>query len=128
MNPKDETGVPLAPPDSAGDWFVLETRSQSWLLSPAMARAVDARLAEDVPPVWVVFVDLFGERVRVRSEKIDALSQCRAAGRDSWRRHHRALDAERTAADLRYEAEERAARGEPEQEADRPEWMDGGEE
>jgi len=58
-----------------GDFFVVSTEGDTWCVSTEMARHIDACLEADPMPRWVVFVDVTGARVRVRSDRIESLTQ-----------------------------------------------------
>jgi hypothetical protein len=58
-----------------GDFFVVSTEGDTWCVSTEMARHIDAYLEADPMPRWVVFVDVTGARVRVRSDRIESLTQ-----------------------------------------------------
>jgi hypothetical protein len=72
-----------------GEYFVVDSESGRWFVSAVMARHVERTLDETPTPRWVVFVDLFGARVRVRTAVIQSVAQStaelRAADRALWR-------------------------------------------
>jgi hypothetical protein len=58
-----------------GDFFVVSTEGDTWCVSTEMARHIDTCLEAEPMPRWIVFVDVTGARVRVRSDRIESLTQ-----------------------------------------------------
>jgi hypothetical protein len=88
-----------------GDYFVVSTESWNWQVSTAMARHVEACLDADPRPSWVKFVDLTGSRIRIRTDKVEYISQCTAEQRATDRALVRLLRQERKA-DRNWEEDE----------------------
>lgn len=82
---------------SCGDYFVLEVMYSTWYLSVEMARAIDRDLTATPLPEWTVFVDLAGARVRLRTSRIESLTQCTADQRAAAREFERRQKQERKA-------------------------------
>lgn len=92
---KEGTAEPDEPllPD---DYFVVDsTDFGEWYVSREMAQHVEACLDQAPTPRWVVFVDVTGARVRVRTRLIAYVWQCAAAQRELERAFHRARGRER---------------------------------
>jgi hypothetical protein len=85
MNSVKEALEPSEESPNVGDYFVVDAYSSTWYISPEMATAVDADLAAVPQPEWTVFVDLAGARVRLRTARIEYLSQCTAEQRATRR-------------------------------------------
>lgn len=98
-----EEGEHAAP--SAGDYFIVYGEHFCWYVSTAMARLVEDALTAVPPEEWVVFVDLTGSRVRLRTRGIEYVVQCTAEQRAEERRHFRLLKRERKA-DRSWEEDE----------------------
>jgi len=79
------------------DYFLLETRSSSWMISTVMVRHVESRLDLEPRPAWIVFVDLAGARVRIRSQDVESLSQSTSEQRSKYRAFCRGFNREKTA-------------------------------
>jgi hypothetical protein len=71
------------------DWFTVVTSDWHWKVSREMATHVERALVEQPMPRWVVFVDLAGSRVRLRTALIDFVEQTTA----DQRRVERAITA-----------------------------------
>jgi hypothetical protein len=84
-------------PETPADYFVIESSSVAWYVSRGMAQAVEATLTQSPPPQWVVFVDLTGARVRLRTRLLEVICQCTADQRALARAFSRARRAERKA-------------------------------
>lgn len=84
-------------PELPVDYFVVSTQAFAWFVSREMARAVEASLNEAPAPRWVVFVDLTGARVRLRTRLVECVCQCTAEQRELERAFFRARRAERKA-------------------------------
>ena len=87
----------LGQPELPVDYFFVAARYESWWVSREMAQAIEASLGEVPAPQWVMFVDLTGARVRVRTRLIEYIYQCTAEQRALARAFHRARKAERKA-------------------------------
>ena len=66
---------PVGRPVSLGDFFVVSTEWDNWCVSTEMARHIDACLDADPVPRWITFVDVTGARVRVRTDRVESLTQ-----------------------------------------------------
>ncbi len=84
-------------PELPVDYFLVVTQIEWWHVSRDMAQAIEASLSESPVPVWVMFVDLTGARVRVRARRIECIYQCTAEQRALARAFDRARRAERKA-------------------------------
>jgi hypothetical protein len=58
-----------------GDFFVVSTDGDTWCVSTEMARHIDCCLDAEPMPYWVVFVDVTGARVRVKTDRIVSVTQ-----------------------------------------------------
>ena len=88
------------------DFFVVSTEGDTWCVSTEMARHIDACLDATPAPTWIVFVDVTGARVRVRSEAIESLTQRTVEQRALSRTFERLAQNERRADGLVKEDEE----------------------
>jgi hypothetical protein len=93
MNRLKDTPEPAEVPSGPGDYFVVETKDGWWYISTEMARFIDGELAATPIPEWVTFVDLSGSRIRLRTGRIDSLSQSTAEQRSANRAFQRSLRA-----------------------------------
>lgn len=84
-------------PELPVDYFLVVARYEEWYVSREMAQAIEASLNQTLAPQWVMFVDLTGARVRVRSHLVDYIYQCTAEQRSLARAFQRARKAERKA-------------------------------
>src|SRR4030095_3427205 len=80
-----------APRMPEGDYWVIETRSDYWVVSPDAARAVERALARLWCPRWIIFRDLSGGRRRLRTNVVECVWENSA----SQREYRRAFDRER---------------------------------
>ena len=87
------------------DFFVVSTEGDTWCVSTEMARHIDACLDADPMPPWIIFVDVTGARVRVRSERIESLTQRSVEQRAISRTFERMAQEERRADGLVKEDE-----------------------
>jgi hypothetical protein len=88
------------------DFFVVSTEGDTWCVSTEMARHIDACLDADPMPRWVIFVDVTGARVRVRSDRIESLTQRSVEQRAISRAFERMAQDERRADGLVKEDDE----------------------
>ena len=79
------------PPMPEGDYWVLETRSEYWVISEDTARAIERTLTRLWCPRWIAFTDKSGGRRRVRTELIESVFESTTA----QRAYRRAFDRER---------------------------------
>ena len=79
------------------DYFLVVTRDEAWPVSREMAMAVEAMLREVPTPEWMMFVDVTGARVRMRTRLIECVRQSTSEQRALMRAFWRARDAERNA-------------------------------
>ena len=84
-------------PEPPVDYFLIVAHFEEWYVSREMVKAIEASLNETPLPQWVVFVDLTGARVRVRTRLIEYIYQCTAEQRAVARAFLRARRAERKA-------------------------------
>ena len=54
-------------PEPPVDYFLVVAHYADWFVSREMAQAIEASLNQTPAPQWVIFVDLTGARVRVRT-------------------------------------------------------------
>ena len=80
-----------APRMPEGDYWVIETRSEYWVVSADTARAVERVLARLWCPRWIDFRDLSGGKRRLRTNVIECVWESTA----SQREYRRAFDRER---------------------------------
>lgn len=66
-------------------WHVVYTRYAHYAVSGVMARHVEREVARWPRPRWVVFVDLGGARMKVRTALIDSVEQSTPDSRSLWR-------------------------------------------
>lgn len=95
-NARDRHELPRQP-ELPADYFRVVAHYEEWYVSLEMARAIESALNEAPTPEWIMFVDLTGARVRVRSRLIEYIHQCTADQRTLSRAFYRALRAERKA-------------------------------
>lgn len=88
------------------DFFVVSTDGDTWCVSTEMARHIDACLDATPVPQWIMFVDVTGARVRVRSGAIESLTQRTVEQRALSRAFERLAHDERRADGLVKEDEE----------------------
>lgn len=81
----------VAPPTN---YFVLSTEYEEWFVSREMAKAIELELDRTPRPTWIIFVDLSGARVRLRTRLVETVRQCTAEQRAIRRAIRRARDAE----------------------------------
>jgi len=79
------------PPMPEGDYWVLETRSEYWVISADTARAIERALTRLWRPRWIVFLDISGGHRRVRTDLIESVFESTTAQRAT----RRAFDRER---------------------------------
>ncbi len=79
------------PPIGPGDYFIVEARYDTWLVSLEMARFIEQTLDADPRPHWVKFVDMWGARVRARTEDVTSIAQCTSEQRAAGRAFRRSL-------------------------------------
>ena len=85
-------------PPGPGDYFVIQTRDSTWFyVSTFMARAVEQRLDRWYRPRWVTFVDIVGDRIRLRTADIMSIVQSTAMHRANGRAFDRDRRAEESA-------------------------------
>ena len=84
----DENEEPLMP---EGDYWVLETRSEYWVISEDTARAIERALTRLWRPRWITFTDTSGGRRRVRTDLVESVFESTSA----QRAYRRAFDRER---------------------------------
>ncbi len=80
------------PPPS--DWFMVAARDCHWKVSREMAAHIERALVEQPMPRWVVFVDVTGSRVRLRTTLIEFVEQSTADQRRLGRAVYAALKTE----------------------------------
>ncbi len=97
MNNTKKTAEKPGQPEPPVDYFLVVAHYAEWYVSREMAQGIEASLIEEPTPPWVVFVDLTGARVRVRTRLISYVHQCTAEQRELARAFHRARKAERKA-------------------------------
>lgn len=66
-------------------WHTVYTPWAHYAVSGVMARHVERELARWPRPRWIVFVDLGGARIKVRSRLIESVEQTTAESRSLWR-------------------------------------------
>src|SRR5260370_8830567 len=84
-------------PEPPVDYFLVVAHFEEWYVSREMAQAIEASLNQTPAPQWVMFVDLTGARVRVRTRLIEYVYQCTAEQRALPRPFHPAPKADRRA-------------------------------
>ncbi|HKP74664.1 MAG TPA: hypothetical protein VJT67_03940, partial [Longimicrobiaceae bacterium] len=65
-----------------GDYYIIETHLDMYFVDDETAVRVGAVLTRRFRPRWTRFVDLWGRRVWVRTEKIEAISESTGAQRE----------------------------------------------
>jgi hypothetical protein len=88
-----------------GDYYTVDTRSETFYVSRDTARAVEQTLDAAQPPRWVVFHDLSGARHRLATHLVERVSECSAAHRASLRAFYRARRLEEKADSRPWEEE-----------------------
>jgi|SRR5215471_2880691 len=97
MNDTKERSESPGQPEPPVDYFLVSAHYEEWYVSREMAQAIEVALSEAPTPKWVVFVDVTGARVRVRTRLIEYIYQGTAEQRALSRAFHRARSAERKA-------------------------------
>ena len=82
-----EDEEPLMP---EGDYWVVETRSEYWVVSADAARAVERAVTRLWRPRWIGFVDLTGGHRRVRTDLVECVFESTTAQRAYRRAFDRA--------------------------------------
>lgn len=77
-------------PTPPADFWIVQTRVDSFYVTAEVAAAVLATIGRRWPPKWVAFTDLAGGAVRVRARLIDCVTECTAAQRQAAREFQRA--------------------------------------
>ena len=90
MNRLEELFQEPEPPEPEGDFFTVETRTDSFAVTRATAQEVEQVLDAAAVPRWVCFTDLSGARHRVLTRLIERVAECTAAQRAASRAFHRA--------------------------------------
>ncbi|HEX8432113.1 MAG TPA: hypothetical protein VF625_12540 [Longimicrobium sp.] len=62
-------------PETAGDYFVVVTRYDSYYVTAETAREVGRALDRWMQPRWLKFVDLAGARAWIRAEAVTAVHE-----------------------------------------------------
>ena len=52
------------------NYFLVCAECGHWPVSATMAGAIERQLGRWLPPRWIVFVDLTGARIRVRTDQV----------------------------------------------------------
>ena len=76
------------------NYFLVCAECGHWPVSVTMAGAIERQLGRWLPPRWIVFVDLTGARIRVRTDQVRSVSQSYAENRAADRTLRRRLDEE----------------------------------
>ena len=88
----------LAPSGEAepqvGDYFIVRTAQSGFYVSPEVAAYVEAVLDRRWTPAWLVFHDMSGSRIRVRTCDVRGVIEYTAEQRASDRRFERARERE----------------------------------
>ena len=90
---KDFLETPRAP-ESHDDFYELECRWETFVISMETAMAVERQLDQLPPPTWIVFQSLTGARHRVLLAHVTRISQSTAAQRSAARAFERARELE----------------------------------
>lgn len=76
----------------AGDFFIVAASAGTWYVSAESAARLGSALDRRLRPRWIKFVDMYGARVWLRTETVDAVYESsepiRARGREfhyHWR-------------------------------------------
>ncbi|HEX2205193.1 MAG TPA: hypothetical protein VHG91_17915 [Longimicrobium sp.] len=72
----------------AGDWFVVEARTESFYVSAETAARVSRQLDRRWAPRWLKFVDITGARVWVRASLIESIHESTEDARGREREFH----------------------------------------
>jgi len=88
-SPESRERVPVP-----SDWFAVVARFRHWKVSREMAVHIERALVAEPMPRWVVFVDIHGSRVRLRTALIEHVTQSTAETRRLSRAVESALEAE----------------------------------
>ena len=79
---------------TVGDYWVVRTYQVFAYVSPETAARVEAALERRWPPTWVVFRDLSGSRIRIRTRDVCGIFECTVAQRAADRRFQKACERE----------------------------------
>jgi hypothetical protein len=88
-----------------GDFWTIESRSDTYYVSAETAVRVGARLERFWRPRWTKFVDLHGRRVWVRTDRVESIHESTEAQRSRTRGFFYARSKEEQA-DRRWDVDE----------------------
>lgn len=88
-----------------GDYYMIESRCETYFVSAETAVRVGAQLTRRWRPRWARFVDLWGRRVWLRSDLIDAITESTDAQRERDRAFRHAQYREQQA-DRRWDGDD----------------------
>ena len=75
MNERLKDLLDLSPGAVLDDWFELEARMHTYVVTFDTALRVKQCIEQPAPPDWVEFIDLFGARQRVRSQDVVRIAE-----------------------------------------------------
>lgn len=81
-------------PETAGEYFMVETRSGCYWVSAVTAAEIGRQLSRRWPPRWLRFVDHTGSRTWVRTSTVEAVCESTEAQRSRDRAFRRACNRE----------------------------------
>lgn len=82
------------PGEPTGDYWVVRGECGFYQVTRETAREIEDALDRLDAPTWVVFTDVVGSRIRVRSQHINAVYECTTAQRSAQRAFDRRLEQE----------------------------------
>ncbi len=91
--------------ETAGDYYVVETRSGFYWVTAETARRIGAQLDRRWPPRWIKFVDNTGARTWLRTSIVECVHESTEAQRSRERTFRRACHRE-AKADKRWGEDE----------------------
>jgi hypothetical protein len=78
----------------AGDFYQVISQSGIWYVSPETAASIGAALDRRFRPRWIKFVDLYGGRVWLRTDRVESVLESTERIRTRSREFHQAWSAE----------------------------------
>ncbi|MFL5537746.1 MAG: hypothetical protein ACJ8J0_02055 [Longimicrobiaceae bacterium] len=102
---REKQGEAPRPDPRPGDYYTIESRCDTYYVSAETAVRVGAQLTRRFRPRWARFVDIWGRRVWVRADLIDAITESTEAQRERDRAFRYAQNREHKA-DRRWDDDE----------------------
>ncbi|HEX8363189.1 MAG TPA: hypothetical protein VF613_23930 [Longimicrobium sp.] len=74
----------------AGDFYLIVSQAGTWYVSPETAGRVGAALDRRFRPRWIKFVDVYGGRVWLRTDRVESVFESTERVRARSREFHQA--------------------------------------